>query len=158
MVFNTINADTRRKKITRSGCMEVFFSWQISGVRARFSQLHAHHLADCSVSQPVLSSDQSQPGCAWNFSETQALSEQPWNNHNLPLQLTYCLDKVLDVKVYTAEEILQKHTALSMHTQWKIYRTSLDAFPWYLHMPVLMINSACRLQFLLCHLLFISCP
>jgi len=108
VVFNTINRDTRRKKITRKkwlyGMLFFFFPWQILGVYVMLS--HEHSLADSSMSQPALSSDQSQLGCAWNFywNLKHCQMEQPSNKPNLSPQLTYCPDKVLDGKVYTAGE------------------------------------------------------
>lgn len=54
--------------------------------------------------------------------------------------------------LHSWREQLKKPTALSMHTQWNVYRTSLDLFPWYLHMPVprLILPAGCNFFSTIC--------
>lgn len=161
VVFNTINRDTSRKKITRKkwlyGMLFFFPNRSLGSMSCSHSYIRIVWLIPQCLSLPF-----PQTSHSWavpeTSTETQALPDGAASKQAQSFPSADLLPRqgVRWEGLHSWGEQLKKPTALSMHTQWNVYRTSLDLFPWYLHMPVLMINSACRLQFLLYHLLFIS--
>lgn len=109
VVFNTINRDTRRKKITRKKWLYgMLFFFPPDRSLGSMSCSHSYirivwlilNVSACPFLRPVTA------GLCLKLllKLKHCQMEQPSNKPNLSPQLTYCPDKVLDGKVYTAGE------------------------------------------------------
>lgn len=132
-----------------------FFSpWQILGVYVMLSQLHTHSLAD----PQCLSLPFPQTSHSWAVPETSTETQALPDGAAIKQAQSFPLADLLSGQgvrwegLHSWREQLKKPTALSMHTQWNVYRTSLDLFPWYLHMPVprLILPAGCNFFSTIC--------
>lgn len=158
VVFNTINRDTRRKKITRKKWlygMLFFFSPDRS--LGSMSCSHSYirivwlilNVSACPFLRPVTAGL-----CLKLLLKPQALPDGAAikQAQSFPLADLLSGQGVRWEGLHSWREQLKKPTALSMHTQWNVYRTSLDLFPWYLHMPVprLILPAGCNFFSTIC--------